>query len=126
MMHDPTEGGLATALYELAHAASMTIRLDPAAIRIFDETSAVCDALRLDPMGLLASGALLAIVAADDAARVRPALEKEAINCEIVGRIERGDARVILRAENQATALPAFARDEIARFYDDIQHAEGL
>jgi len=104
----------------------MTIRLDPTAIRTFDETRAVCEALRLDPMGLLASGALLAIVAWEDVARVQSALAAEAIDCEIIGRVEYGGAGVILGAENQATPLPAFARDEIARFYDDIQHAEGL
>lgn len=121
LMHDPTEGGLATALYEMAEAAGMTIRIDAASVPIFDETRAICDALGLDPMGLLASGALLAIVAAEDAAAVAHRLTTNGMACTTIGSIVSGPPRVILGAEDSAIPLPSFARDELARFFDDAQ-----
>jgi len=124
LMHDPTEGGIATALHEMAQAAAAPIAVDVEAIRIFDETRAICRALGLDAMGLLASGALLAIVAAEDAERVKGALQSEGIGGELIGRVGSGRPGVILDGGQQATPLPAFARDEIARFYDERQ--EGL
>ena len=50
-MHDPTEGGLATGLAELATAANAGLEVDTDAIRVLPETRAVCDALGLDPSG---------------------------------------------------------------------------
>jgi hydrogenase expression/formation protein HypE len=121
LMHDPTEGGLAAALYEMADAAGMTIRIDAASVPIFEETRAVCDALGLDPMGLLASGGLLAIVAAEDAVAVVHGLGQSGIACAKIGSIVSGPPRVILGAEDSAIPLPSFARDELARFFDDAQ-----
>jgi hydrogenase maturation factor len=125
IMHDPTEGGLATGLAEMAHAAGRTLRIDARAIAVLDETRLVCGRLELDPMGLLASGTLLAIVPAADCERVKQAFGVAEIDCEIIGRVEEGAPEVILVSENQAAPLPVFARDEIARFYDELQHAEG-
>ncbi len=117
LMHDPTEGGIATALHELAQAAHTTIRVDVGAIRILDETRAVCDVLALDPLGLLASGALLAIVDPADCRSVTDALADVKIACAAIGTVEAGPARVIMDGETAATPLPAFGRDELARFY---------
>ncbi len=66
-MHDPTEGGLATAIHELCEAAHTGAIIDADAITIYPETAALCHALDLDPLGLLASGALLVSVAPDHA-----------------------------------------------------------
>jgi hydrogenase maturation factor len=126
LLHDPTEGGVATALHEMAQAARVTIHITPAAIPILDETRAVCDALGLDPMGLLASGALLAFVAENEAAAAQRTLHERGIASARIGRVVEGDTAVILGAENQAAPLPSFARDELARFFDGQQHSKGL
>lgn len=118
LMHDPTEGGIATALYELAAVAGATLHVEPDAIRVYDETRAVCDALGLDPLGLLASGALLAIVSADDAERLASRRGEHAIDWRTIATVKPGPPRVILGAEDPATPFPAFARDELARFFD--------
>lgn len=119
LMHDPTEGGIATALHEMAQAAGATLRIDPDAVRVFPETAAACEALGLDARGLLASGALLAIVAADAAAAALAALRGAGIECAAIGRVESGAPRVILGADAPGAPLPAFARDELARFFDE-------
>jgi hydrogenase maturation factor len=118
LMHDPTEGGLATALQELASAAGATLRVDAGAIRIHDETRAICAALGLDPLGLLASGTLLAVVSEADVGRLGATLGDRDRPVRSVGRIESGQARVILGTEDPAIPFPVFARDELARFFD--------
>ena len=64
-MHDPTEGGLATALQELAFASKVDIVIDESAVNVLPICRAICDALDIDPWGLISSGALLATVQPD-------------------------------------------------------------
>ena len=118
LMHDPTEGGLATALYELAAAADATLRVDATAVPVFEETRAICDALKLDPMGVLASGALLAVVSEADCAAVERRLAEMKITCRRLATIESGPPMVIMGTKDSAPPLPTFARDELARFFD--------
>ena len=133
-LHDPTEGGIATALEELAVASNCTIRIDLPRIPILQETRHVCDTLALDPLGLLASGALLAIVDARDCDAVFARLAGVKIECQVIGAVEAGPAKVIMGDQDAAAPLPHFDRDEIARFIEgvqasgnpDIDHAEGL
>lgn len=116
MMHDPTEGGLATALQEMAVGADSTIAIDLERVNVVDETRSICAALGLDPLGLLASGALLAIVAPEDVARVTNVDNESGFR--VIGRVEAGEPKVILGAEG--TPLPMFDRDELARFFDGM------
>lgn len=118
-LHDPTEGGVITALEELAVASDCTIRVDLARIPILEETRRVCETLGLDPLGLLASGALLAIVDDRDYDAVIARLRDAKIRCQSIGSVEAGPARVIIG--DQVSPPPQFARDEIARFFEGMQ-----
>ncbi len=117
-MHDPTEGGLATGLWELAEAAQVGLVVDEAAIPIFEETKVMCQALNLDPLGLIASGALLLAVAAADANTVQRALEKEGITTARIGRIVEREKGKTLRSVDGKRPLPRFERDEIAQLFE--------
>jgi hydrogenase maturation factor len=68
-LHDPTEGGLATAVREMAIASGCGAVIDQDAVPMLPETVLVAGALGIDPLGLLASGSLL--VAAEPAATDR-------------------------------------------------------
>ena len=118
-MHDPTEGGLATALEELAQASAATLRVDLAPVPVIEETQAICDALGLDPMGLLASGALLAVVGAEDCDAAIARLAEVQIACQVIATVEAGPARVILGPKESTAPITRFARDELARFFDE-------
>jgi hydrogenase expression/formation protein HypE len=124
LMHDPTEGGIATALQELASAAKATLRVDPSAISIYGETREICAALGLDPLGLLASGALLAIVSPDAAASILASGNRQA-GWRVVAKVESGPARVIMGTEDPAIPFPTFARDELARFLGSTDNEQG-
>jgi hydrogenase maturation factor len=116
--HDPTEGGLATGLWELAEAAQVSLVINSSAIPIYPETSALCRALGLDALGLIASGSLLMTVAQADAARVINGLSREGIEATTIGHVVDGPAEVWLRSGPSQRPLRRFARDEIARLFD--------
>jgi hydrogenase expression/formation protein HypE len=113
-MHDPTEGGLATALYEMAEASQVGMRVEEAAVSVLPATRAVCQAAAL---GLLASGALLIALPSQDSDRLLAALAEAGIAAGRIGTVTPKDAGVIIdRRDGGRTALPTFARDEVARF----------
>ncbi len=110
-LHDPTEGGLAAGLYELADASGVQIRLDDEAVLWFEPGRAVCEALGADPWGALASGALLAAFSPDRTANACRRLEDRGVAARIIGGAFPG--RGVLRGD--LSPLPAFAHDEVAR-----------
>jgi hydrogenase maturation factor len=58
-MHDPTEGGLSSALYEMAEAAGVGLKIEADQIRILPEAAQLCAEFGLNPLGAISSGALL-------------------------------------------------------------------
>lgn len=115
-MHDPTEGGLATGLAEVATAADAGLEVDEASIRVFPETQAVCRALSLDPLGLLASGSLLAAASPERVDAVLATLQAEGISAAVIGRVTEASAGLRLRTPDAVRDLPSFPRDELARY----------
>ncbi len=114
-MHDPTEGGLAAALWELAQATGCSLRVDISAVPVPLLSRRICAALGLDPLSAIASGALLMTVAAEDAFAVQAALQQEGIACAQIGYVEEGEALVWTTTE---TLLVRPERDEIARVFE--------
>lgn len=116
-MHDPTEGGLATGLLEMAMAADVGVLVDGNRVPTLPECAELCRALDLDPLGLIASGALLAAVAPDDAPRLVEALAREDIPAYDIGRFTSAGDGLRLRTAEGIRDLPAFDRDELARYF---------
>jgi hydrogenase expression/formation protein HypE len=110
-MHDPTEGGLAAGLHELADASRVRLRVDVAAVRWFESGLAVCRALSADPLATLASGALLASFPADRAQLAVRALARHGHVVSEIGHAEEGSG--VWDAEDRR--LPWPERDEVAR-----------
>ena len=118
-MHDPTEGGIATALHELAVAAGVGLRIDHDRITVLPEGRALCEAFGLDPLGTIASGALLMTLAPAEAGVVIHALAREAIDCHFIGQVVPPEQGVTLNEGTRQWPLPSFARDEIARLFGE-------
>ncbi|MBN1814389.1 MAG: AIR synthase family protein [Anaerolineae bacterium] len=117
-MHDPTEGGLATGLLELAEAAGVGLELEEDAIPILPETQILCTRLGLDPLGLIASGALLLAVAPEDADAIRSALESAGIAAACIGQVVERKQGIVLQSTKGDRPVPRFERDEIARLFE--------
>jgi hydrogenase maturation factor len=119
-MHDPTEGGLAMALWELAEASDRSLYVDLASAPIPTLAARACAALGLDPFATLASGALLLAVAAEAAIAIQRALESEGIACAEIGHVHEGPAGVWRSTREGYQSLARPARDEIARLYESV------
>jgi len=119
-MHDPTEGGLATGLYEMAQASNVGMLIEAAAVPVYPETLTACRAMNLNPWGLIASGALLLAVEHNDADTIVRALEAKGIRAAVIGAVTEQANQVLVRddAERGIRELPRFERDEIARLFE--------
>ncbi|MCX8016720.1 MAG: hydrogenase expression/formation protein HypE, partial [Rhodocyclaceae bacterium] len=73
-LRDPTRGGLATSLNEIANQSGVGMMLDEAAIPVKPAVAAACEFLGLDPLYVANEGKLIAIVAPQDADRALAAL----------------------------------------------------
>jgi len=118
-MHDPTEGGVATALHELAAAAGVGLRIELEQIAVLPEGRTLCAAFGLDPLGTIASGALLLTLPPADAHRVLHALARASIAGRVIGHVVPAEQGVTLVAGRRQWPLPSFARDEITRLFGE-------
>ncbi len=117
-MHDPTEGGLATALWELSEACGKCLSIEPESVPIPDLSRRLCQAFDLDPMAAIASGSLLLSVKPDDATAICHALEQAGIRCSDIGVVEGGTSGVFQKTRGGRKILQRPERDEIARIYE--------
>jgi hydrogenase maturation factor len=117
-MHDPTEGGLATALWELAEASGHALVIDRRAVPIPPLAARLCQAFDLDPLAAIASGALLLTAPASDAAQIRRALEMAGIACADIGAVADGPPAVWCTEGVGRVLLPRPSRDAIAEVYE--------
>ena len=118
-MHDPTEGGLSGGLVEMAAAANVGLLIDMEAIPILPECREICDALSLDPFGLIASGSLLAAVPPNDVPSLRGALERQGISATEIGVVTRPAEGLKFHSGDEVRHLPTFPRDELARWFGE-------
>jgi len=116
-MHDPTEGGVAMGLHEVAQASGVGLAIDAESLPIWPPTVALCAAFGLDPLGLLASGALIAVMPPEVAEAALVALAAAGIQAQPIGRVVPAAQGVRLHRAGQALPLPTFARDELARLF---------
>jgi hydrogenase expression/formation protein HypE len=81
-LRDPTRGGLATVLNELAMSAEVAIAIDEAAVPVRPEVNGACEILGIDPLYVANEGKLVAVVAADDGAVALDALRANPLGRE--------------------------------------------
>ncbi len=117
-MHDPTEGGLATGLRELAKAADVGLLIHQERIEVLPETTRLCADYGLDPLGIIASGSLLIVLSPTDSARVVEELERAGIAAAVIGQVVAREEGLKMTAGGVARELPYFERDEIAKLFE--------
>src|SRR5262245_8289510 len=116
-MHDPTEGGVATGLWELAQAAGVGMHISADHLPVLPEGALPGTGFGLAPLGAVASGALLAAVPAAQAAQAIDACAAAGIACYRIGTAVADPADVILYTGTTSQPLPTFGRDEILRLF---------
>jgi hydrogenase expression/formation protein HypE len=118
-LHDPTEGGFASAVRELAIVSRAGVEIEAEAIPILDETRAVAEALGIDPLGMLASGSLLIATRAESVSSIVRDIEAAGIPVSVVGRLTEDPLDAVLIEAGERRQLPEFAVDEVARELSD-------
>ena len=117
-LHDPTEGGVATGLWELAQAAKVGLVVDEARLPLLPECETLCRQFGLDPLGLIGSGSLLIAAGKDRADAIVERLESEGIAAAEIGEVVPAEEGCRMRsADGRLRPLPSFARDEITRLF---------
>jgi hydrogenase expression/formation protein HypE len=102
VLRDPTRGGVASALNEIAANAGVGIVLEETRIPVWDQVKGACEILGLDPLYVANEGKCLAIVAAEAAEAVLEAMRSHPLGREaaIVGQVvEQHPGTVILRSQ---------------------------
>jgi hydrogenase expression/formation protein HypE len=114
-MHDPTEAGVVGALWEMAEASGRGFRVEVGRIPVRDATRAICAALGVDPLRLIASGALL-IACQNGPAMVR-GLRQASIEAAQIGSMTDG-GRVLVHPDGREEPVDTLVRDELYRILE--------
>jgi hydrogenase maturation factor len=105
-------------LFELVAAAGLGLRVIRERIPVFPETRAICSALGLDPLKLIASGALLIAVAPDGADSVLTAIEAAGVPAVMIGEVRPSSEGITIATNGAVEPLTPPVRDEIARAFE--------
>jgi hydrogenase expression/formation protein HypE len=97
VFRDPTRGGLASSLNEIAEQAGVCIRLEESAIPIGEEIKAACELLGFDPLYVANEGKLLAFVPSEDAQDVLATMRKQPTGTQaaIIGEVTEGSPSMV-------------------------------
>ncbi len=116
-MHDPTEGGLAMGLRELAQASQVGLMVQEERIEVLPECRRLCEEFGLDPLGTIASGALLLSLSSEDADDLVSVLGSEQIPAAVIACVVPKEEGIRVESRGRTKDLPQFPRDEIARLF---------
>ena len=118
-LHDLTEGGLVTGLREVAVASDLGVAVEQDSIPVLPECQEICQALDLDPLGLLASGAMLITLSAGDVPGLVSALAAQGIEGWEIGQMLAQEEGMVMIGFDGEVPLPEFPRDELARHFSE-------
>ncbi|MGQ9565791.1 MAG: AIR synthase family protein [Candidatus Bathyarchaeales archaeon] len=96
-MHDPTEGGVAGGVHELADASNVGAQVFETKIPVRRETLEICSFFKIDPLQLISSGALLITAKKNYAENIIGALKEHGIEAAVIGELLKDkEKRVIV------------------------------
>lgn len=113
-MHDPTEGGVAGGLNELANAAKTGFRVYENAIEVAPETREICKFFRIDPLRLVSSGSLLVVADEIGAGQIVSRLRRRSIGAAVIGEVlSNREKRILVRRSGREENLPLPYADDL-------------
>ena len=113
-MHDPTEGGVAGGIHEIADASNVGVKVFEEAIPVQPETAQICSYFQIDPLQLIGSGALLISAEVKSASETVRNLKLERIQASVIGKFtENTDQRVLIQKDGGTKALPRPLSDHL-------------
>lgn len=116
-MTDATEGGLATALHELAGAAGVGVLIEAEKVPLHPETERLCQEFGLDPFGLIASGMMIMTAPPDKVDALQHRMAEAGVPCAAIGAITPPEEGLRLLKDGQLSNLPYYAHDELTKIF---------
>ena len=113
-MHDPTEGGVAAALFELATASDKRLVVDLDRVPVHAHTARLCAHLGLRPLGLIGSGALLLTIPERGAEPLLRTFRRRRIPATVIGAVCPGRG-VEAHRDGRRVRFEWSPRDELTR-----------
>tara|TARA_B100000749_G_scaffold270414_1_gene250180 strand:- start:132 stop:1145 length:1014 start_codon:yes stop_codon:yes gene_type:complete len=117
-MHDPTEGGLSTALIELAIASNTGIMIDAKKIKIAPESKQICKVLNINPMGLLSSGCLIITIPQKHSSELIKIFENHNIESYEIGHLTAKPNEYKWISKSGIEDIPIFENDELTKCFE--------
>jgi hydrogenase expression/formation protein HypE len=116
-LHDPTEGGIATGIYEMAEASRLGVAVRESDIPMTEETRQVCDHYHVSPLGTFASGSLLIAVSEEAADTLIQSLALQGIPaCRIGVMLDQPEGMRLITREG-TVPLPVYHQDELSKIF---------
>ena len=113
-MHDPTEGGVAGGLHELADAANVGFQVYEKKILVPDETRKICAHFDVDPLQLISSGSLLIVAEEAKTAEILGSLSRNGVQASMIGEVvEPTSGRTLVTKAGEKTELVRPASDHL-------------
>ena len=116
-MHDPTEGGISTALHELCEFSDIGCEIIENEIKFVDNFNEACQILNLNPLGVISSGCLLMICKEKDSSEIINKLRSSDIPAIKIGKTTNSKKRNIIKKDGKKENLERFDQDEIIKIF---------
>lgn len=110
-LHDPTEGGVATAIHEIAAASQLGAEIDASTIPLQESTRSITKHFGIDPLGLLSSGALLFAATPGR----EEALRSTGVKITRIGVLTDRAGHLTISSNGAERELPRYDSDELTR-----------
>jgi hydrogenase maturation factor len=105
-MHDPTEGGIAGGIHEMADASNLGVQIFEEKIPVAEETLEVCNFFKIDPLCLIASGSLLIAARKNFTNKILRRLRDSRISASVIGEfLQSPEKRLIKRKDGSEGEL---------------------
>jgi hydrogenase maturation factor len=117
-MHDPTEGGLATGLYEMARASGVGMLIYGDKIDLLPDSERLCAEYGLDPLGTITSGSLVLAADPENSKKVLEAYHSSGIRAAAIGRVEERDFGLKILKDGKRKDLTWSEKDEITKIFE--------
>ena len=117
-MHDPTEGGLAAALWELSIASQKSILFYPDKVFIPEVSKKICKHFGLNPLNVISSGALLMTASPKTSQQIINKLNENNIICSEIGIVNCEGEDVIISDGDSYAQLDRPERDEMTKLFE--------
>ncbi len=113
-MHDPTEGGVAGGIHEMADASNLGVKVIEETIPVQPETATICSHFQIDPLQLIGSGALLISAEPKSASDIVRNLKLQRVQASIIGEFSANvDQRALVRKNGETKTLPRPLSDSL-------------